>query len=164
MYSPALVPDGGSTPNELSGRRSRIMNQLRENLKQHPAIEHTQFEVTRNGSGHELVGVFDTLILANGRVDTGEAKLTINWWTHPPDIENQFIFHYSEPIGFDCGWHRQPHPGESDIPFDHFQYRFDSDEEYQYQGVDFIEDNPVGLFWEVAQTRLPKVLEWRWDD
>ena len=162
MQRPVLVLDGGSAPIELSGRRSRILNQLRVNLRNHPAIDHTRFQLTRTGNDHELVGEFDTRILAGGRVTAESSKLVINWWTQPNDLDDQFIFHYSESTGFDCGWHRQPHPDESEIPFDHFQYRFDADDEYQYQGIDFIEEEPIGLFWEISQTRLPKILEWRW--
>jgi len=164
MQAPVLVSDGGPTSIELSGRRDRILHRLQVNLRQHPAIKRTQFQLTRLGNDHELVGQFDTRILADGCVRAESAKLVINWWTHPDGIDDQFVFHYSEPAGFDCGWHRQPHPNEPDIPFDHFQYRFGADDEYQYKGVDFIEDDPIGLFWEVSRTRLPKILQWRWGE
>ena len=156
-----LLPDGGSV--ELSGRRSRIFDQLRINLNHHPATETVALRPTRDGTDHKLVAEFDTDILVDGLVTAASARLEINWWTHPSGIDDQFTFHYVESSGYDCGWHRQPHEGESEIPFDHFQQRASPEDDYRYRGVDFQEDTPAGLLWEVTKTRLPRILRARYD-
>ncbi|WP_226481424.1 hypothetical protein [Natrinema amylolyticum] len=128
----------------LSGRRGRTFEQLRINLNHHPA---TETIVVRPTCDQKFVAHFDTQILVDGFVDADEASLEINWWTHPARIDDQFKFHYVESSGYGCGWHRQPHPEESDIPFDHFQQRASPESNYQSQGVDFLEATPVGLPW-----------------
>ncbi|PCR89488.1 hypothetical protein CP557_02410 [Natrinema ejinorense] len=163
MYLGALLADGGSDPSDLSGRRGRIFEQLRINLNHHPATETVVVRPTRDQKDRKLVARFDMQILVDGLVDADEARLEINWWTHPDGIGDQFKFHYVESSGYDCGWHRQPHPEESDIPFDHFQQRASPESDYQYQGVDFLEKTPVGLLWEVTRTRLPRIIRARYD-
>jgi hypothetical protein len=163
MFVGALMSDGGSTSEKLSGRRGRILSRLRTELNNHPAMSYVAYKPTRDGREKEVVAHFDTNILANGVVDAEEAKLVVNWWTQPPDYDDQFTFHYTESTGYDCGWHRQPHENEDEIPFDHFQQRASPDDEYQYQGVDFKEDTPPGLVWEITANRLPRILRSRWD-
>lgn len=162
MLSRALVTDGGSASDRLSGRRSRILEQLRVDLRHHPAIETVAFRHSRDGTDTKLVGEFDTDILVRGVVEADEAKLVINWWPQPSGMQDQFKFHYVESSGYDCGWHRQPHPEETDIPFDHFQQRTTPENDSQYQGVDFLEDSAIGLFWEITGARLPNILRARW--
>lgn len=163
MHLGALISDGGSRSVKVSGRRGRIFDRLRINLNHHPATETVAVRPTRDQKDRKLVTDFDTRILVDGLVGAGEAWLEINWWPHPIGIDDQFKFHYVESSGYDCGWHRQPHPNESEIPFDHFQQRAAPEHDYQYQGVDFQEDTPVGLLWEVTRTRLPRIIRARHD-
>jgi len=162
MLTDALISDGG-TSTKLSGRRARVISQLRAGLNHHPATTGVMLEPTRDNKGSRLVAEFDTDILVKGLVDAEEAQMVVNWWTHPPGYDDQFKFHYVESSGYDCGWHRQPHPDESEIPFDHFQQRASPDEDYQYQGVDFQEENPVGLLWEITTSRLERIIRSRYD-
>ncbi len=110
MYLDDLLADGGFDPIGLSGRRGRIFEQLRVNLNHHPATETVVVRPTRDQKDRKLIAQFDTQILVDGLVDADEARLEINWWTHPAGIDDQFKFHYVESTGYDCGWHRQPHP------------------------------------------------------
>lgn len=164
MLGNTLVLDGGSSSVKLSGRRARIMDQIRVNLQHYPATEYTAYKKTRDGMDSKLVSNFNTDILADGVVNAENTRLEVTWWTHPPGTADQFKFHYIESAGYDCGWHRQPHPDRDEIPFDHFQQRADPEDEYQYQGVGFIEADPVGLTWEILETRLPKILRARYTD
>jgi len=162
MYTDVLISDGGSST-KLSGRRARIFSRLRAEINHHPATMEVVLEPTRDKKDSRLVAEFDTDILVDGLVDAEEAELVINWWTHPPGYEDQFKFHYIESTGYDCGWHRQPHPDESEIPFDHFQQRASRNDEYEYQGVDFQENTPAGLVWEVTTARLERIIRSRYD-
>lgn len=163
MQLDALISDGGSESDKLSGRRGRVFEQIRVNLNHIPATEMVAVTATRNNKDKKLVAEFDTDIFADGLVDGEQARLEVNWWTHPVGYDDQFKFHYIEPTGYDCGWHRQPHPDESEIPFDHFQQRAAPDDDYQYQGVEFREDTPVGLVWEIIDTRLPRIIRDRYE-
>lgn len=164
MLGNTLVLDGGSSSVKLSGRRGRIMDQVRVNLRHYPATEHTAYSKTRDGRDSKLVATFNTDIFVDGVVEADDASLEVTWWTHPPGIDDQFKFHYIESAGYDCGWHRQPHPDRDEIPFDHFQQRADPEDEYQYQGVNFIEESPVGLVWEILETRLPQIVRARYEE
>lgn len=162
MNQGALVADGGSQPINLSGRRSRIMDQLRVNLRNHPATDYVAYEPTRDGLDSKIVVDFDTDIYVDGLIEAETAHLEVTWWTHPIGTKDQFKFHYIESTGYDCGWHRQPHPERDEIPFDHFQQRADPQNEYQYQAVEFNDDHPVGLVWEIVATRLPRIIRARY--
>lgn len=161
MDTDTLISDGGDSTT-LSGRRRYIFHILRAELNHHPATKDVMRTSTRDITDSNLIATLDTDILADGLVP-GSAKLEVNWWTHPPAYADQFTFHYVESTGYDCGWHRQPHPGESEIPFDHFQQRGSPDDEYKYQAVDFQEETPAGLVWEVTTTRLERVIRSRYD-
>lgn len=163
MHFGVPITDGGSDAATLSGRRSRIFDRVRINLNHHPATETVAVKPTRDQKDRKLVADFDTDILVDGLVTADEARLEINWWTHPPGMDDQFKFHYIESAGYDCGWHRQPHPDESDVPFDHFQQRASPENDYRYQGVEFQEETPVGLLWEVTKTRLPRIIRARYE-
>lgn len=121
MLGDTLVVDGGSSSVKLSGRRGRVMDQIRVNLHHYPATEYAAYKKTRDGMDSKLVSEFNTDILADGVVEAEDARIEVTWWTHPPETADQFKFHYIESAGYDCGWHRQPHPDRDEIPFDHFQ-------------------------------------------
>jgi len=139
------------------------MERLQVNLNHHPATTVAALRPTRNQKDRQIVSEFNMDVLADGIVDADTAQMVVNWWTHPPGYDDQFKFHYIESTGYDCGWHRQPHENEPEIPFDHFQQRASPEDDYQYQSVDFQEDNPIGLMWEVTTTRLEQLLYSRWD-
>jgi len=130
-------------------------------LKNYPATEAVVLKLTRDNGDRQLVAIFNTDILIGGLVEADDAELYINWWPQPVEYKDQFKFHYVESTGYDCGWHRQPHPEESEIPFDHFQQRTSPNDDYQYQSITFQDENPIGLLWEVLETRLPKIIEAR---
>lgn len=163
MHFAALISDGGSDSVKISGRRSRIFDRLQVNLNHHPATKTVAVRPTRDKKDRKLVAKFDTDILVEGIIDAEWTKFEINWWTQPIGIKDQFKFHYIESSGYDCGWHRQPHPNESEIPFDHFQQRLSPESDYQYQEIDFQEDTPIGLLWEITNTRLPKIIRARFE-
>ena len=158
-----VLSDGGFDGAQVSGRRARVMDQLQKNLNHHPATTTVTLEPTRDGRDRQYVAQLATDILAEGVVDAESAKLILNWWTHPVGYDDQFKFHYVESTGYDCGWHRQPHPEEVEIPFEHFQQRASPDDEYEYYAVSFQEETPVGLFWEITTTRLERILQSKWD-
>jgi len=162
MIEDTLVADGGSQPVDLSGRRGRIMDQLRVNLRNHPATHHVSYQPTRDGLDSKLVAYFNVDIYVDGLIEAEQASLEVTWWTHPIGTDDQFKFHYVESAGYDCGWHRQPHPDRDEIPFDHFQQRATPDSDYQYQGVEFADNHPVGLLWEIIDTRLPRIIRARY--
>lgn len=163
MHLGVLIPDGGSRSVDLSGRRNRIFDRLQDDLNHHPATTVVAVRPTRDQKDRKLIADFDTHVLVDGLVDAEKARLEINWWTQPIGIDDQFKFHYIESSGYDCGWHRQPHPDETEIPFDHFQQRASAEDDYQYQSVNFQEETPIGLFWEVMKIRLPRIIRDRYD-
>jgi len=163
MHLGEPIPDGGFQSEQLSGRRSRIFHQLRTDLNRHPGISVVELRPCRDGKDRRLVGTFDTDIFVDGLVAADEATIYVNWWPHPPGYDDQFKFHYTESSGYDCGWHRQPHEDSSEIPFDHFQQRPSPDDEYQYRSVDFGEDTPTGILWEITSERLPRTVRSRYD-
>jgi len=145
--------DGGIQDAELGGRRRRVMEQLRVALRDWPPVSVVQFVQTRDGHDVELVADINTDVLLNGAVPSDDARIGINWWTHPDDIPDQFTFHYSDATGFDCGWHRQPHEDDT-INLDHYQERAGANEDYVYEPIDYQETTPVGLLWEILSSRL----------
>lgn len=90
MDSDSLVADGGSQPVDLSGRRGRIMDQLRVNLRKHPATTNVAYEPTRDGLDSKLVADFNTDIYVDGLIEAGTAHLEVTWWTHPIGTDDQF--------------------------------------------------------------------------
>lgn len=154
-----LASDGGSPRSSVGGRRMRVLDQLKRNLQSHPATANVRYEESGTGADWRLVAALDCSILVGRRPSADEARVFVNWWTHPSPTRDRFKIHYAESNGFDCGWHRQANDHVDGLG--HYQERTSSDEEYTYEPVDFEYEGPVGLLWETLDERLKQRLERR---
>ncbi|WP_193361391.1 hypothetical protein [Halococcus hamelinensis] len=132
-----------------------------EELKKVPSTEIVNYAETRTGIDHQVVATFDTGIFANGIIADHDAKIYANWWPQPAPDKAEFKFHYTDSSGYDCGWHRQKNEHVDGL--DHFQERTDSEEEYEYEAVEFEQDNPTGLVWEIADDKLKRRVQTQHD-
>lgn len=144
------VGDGGRDRARNLGReRHRILRELRHELERHPAV--LEVRGVPDGRFRELQATMDPH--AFGR-DANDATLRVAWWPAPGDAE--FVFHYSESSGFDCGFHREANshvPGKT-----HYQERANPEDEYDYEAVSFRTEVPARLCWAVLE-RLEYRLE-----
>jgi hypothetical protein len=62
-------------------------------------------------------------------------------------IQAYYTIHYSEPSGFDCGYHCEPNPHIDGLL--HYQERDDVDDRYTYEPASFDARSVSGLLWEV---------------
>lgn len=147
--------DGGTT----SGRdRHRILRELRSELARHPAVLSVAGEPPSNY--RELRATLDPSWF--GR--PGEtATLRITWipdpspgpeksdhtsdaWMRTP-IRAYYTVHYSEPSGFDCGFHCEPNPHVAGLL--HYEERKEADAPYTYEPISFDARSVSGLLWEM---------------
>lgn len=78
-------------------------------------------------------------------LDIETASLRVTWWPAPDGAE--FVFHYSDSSGFDCGWHREPNPHvDGRTPY---QERPSPDAEYRYEPVSLGAETPPRVLWTV---------------
>lgn len=152
-------PGGNSYERVLGTRRNRIQNQLYENLKKVPGIEEVRYQESGTGIDHDIVGVIDTQIFADGVIEADESWVKVNWWPQP-DGQSWFQIHYVEENGFNCGWHRQENNHVDGL--DHYQEEEPSTDEVTYEPVNFEFDRPVGLLWEIVNGRLVERLKERY--
>lgn len=152
----SLRSDGGSpTVDESAEKRHRILRTLREQLQRHPAI--TTAQGIPEGHYAEVSAEIDPTYM--GR-EAAHAIFRITWVpnpTFPPgtSIEDRkrtsvtanFVFHYSESSGFDCGWHLEPNPHVNGHL--HYQERDDSSEDYSYNEFTLNATSVVGVLWEI---------------
>lgn len=143
-----MIPDSRSGKHLNDGRRNHIHSQLRSNLQQFPGVDLVKYVDTRTGIDRQLRADFDCSVFMSGELEINEAALYVNWWTHS-DGPDQFKFHYRDSSGYDCGWHRQENDHVEGI--DHFQWRADPEEDYQYEAVEFDYDQAPGILWEVRE-------------
>lgn len=159
--SASLAFDGGLPRSSVGGRRRRVLDQLKRNLGSHPATTGVRFEESGTGTDWQLASELDLSILVSERPPADEARLFVNWWTHPAPTRDRFKIHYVESSGFDCGWHRQDNDHVDGL--NHYQERTSSDDEYAYEPVDFDHESPVGILWETLDGRLAPRLRSRSD-
>lgn len=152
----ALYPDGGShTADETAEKRHRVLRTLREQLERHPAI--TNAHGIPEGHYGEVRAEVDPTYM--GR-EADHATLRVTWYpdpTFPPETTSEdrkrtsvtanFVFHYSEPSGFDCGWHLEPNPHVTGHL--HYQERESPDDDYVYDKFTLTVTSAVGILWEV---------------
>lgn len=143
-----MVPTPPFDGHLIDGRRRLIHSRLRTNLQQFPEVDTVRYVDTRTGIDKQLRADFNGDILMSGELGIDEACLYVNWWTHS-DGPDQFKFHYRDSSGYDCGWHRQKNDHVEGL--DHFQWRTDSEENYQYEPIEFDYDQPPGMLWEVRE-------------
>ena len=148
-----MGPRDHSPSNPNGGRRGRIISTLAEELRRVPFVDTVSLVPTRTGLDYQIRGEVNCDIFLSGQTEAEEARVYINWWTHPSGPD-QFKFHYTEESGFDCGYHRQENDHVDGD--DHFQWREDEDSEYTYEEVTFDYDLPPGVLWEVVHEKLPK--------
>lgn len=161
-----ILPDGGrDLPREDREKRHRILRMLREQLERHPAI--LRARGIPEGNYAEIDADLDPLYF--GR-DASEATLRVTWQpnpTFPPgtsledrrrtSLTADFVFHYSESTGFDCGYHLEPNPHVTGHL--HYQERDSTEAEYSYEEFALNASSPVGVLWEVLnelETQLQK--------
>ncbi|WP_135823944.1 hypothetical protein [Halorussus ruber] len=148
----SLAFDGGLPPGSVGGKRRRILDQLKRNLRHHPGTAAVRFEESGTGTDWRLVTDLALSVLLNENPPVNDAELYVNWWPHPDPTPDQFKIHYVESSGFDCGWHRQENDHVAGL--DHYQERHPSDAEYTYEPADFDHENPVGILWETLDEKL----------
>lgn len=156
--------DRGRTPYEYPAgdERSEIQRNLARNLKRVPGVGSVGFEESEIGVEYQVVGDIDTSIFASGIVETESASVTVNWWPlHDDEARHWYQFHYDEPGGFDCGWHRHENGHVDGLT--HYQERESPDDEYEYYEFEPHFGNPVGLPWEIVGDRLECRLALRYD-
>lgn len=147
-----VLPDGGGRfgSGSGSGDRHRILRDLLGELERHPIVigargyPPSAFSEIRAELAPERWGY-----------PVDEAVLRVTWY---PGGRSQFVFHYSDETGFDCGWHCEPNPHVDG--WTHYQERESDDEEYSYEPISFEADTPTTLVWEILE-RLRNHLEVR---
>jgi hypothetical protein len=159
-----VQPDGGTdTSREDRERRHRILRSLRGQLELHPAV--VSARGIPEGNYAEIEADLDSLYF--GR-DAAEASLRMTWQpnpTFPPgtgledrqrtSLTANFVFHYSESTGFDCGYHLEPTLHVTGHL--HYQGRDTPEEDYTYDTFTVTASSPVGVLWELLdalETRL----------
>jgi hypothetical protein len=128
---------------DLGARRHRILTELRRELDRHPAVEFVRG--IPPGRQRELraslrPGAFDR--------DANDATLCVAWWP-APDGEPEFVFHYSDDTGLDCGFHREPNPHVEGTT--HYQERPGPEAAYEYEAVSLDARTPPRLCWELLE-------------
>lgn len=141
----AITDGGRDSPRNLGQERHRILRELRHQLERHPAVEDVRG--VPGGTFRELRA--DLEPSAFGR-SAESASLRVSWWPAPDDPE--FVFHYSESTGFDCGWHREPNPHVDGKT--HYQERGGPDDTYEYEAVSLPTRTPSRLLWTILDDRL----------
>lgn len=147
--------DGGVPP----GRdRHRILRELRGELARHPSVRTVEGEPP--DEYRELRAALDPAWF--GR-PANEASLRVTWipspspgpeasdrpsdrWARTP-IRAYYTLHYSEPDGFDCGFHCEPNPHVEGLL--HYQEWSGTDDAYTYEPVSFSARSVSGLLWEM---------------
>lgn len=153
--SAALRPDGG-TGGDPGARRHHVLRQLREQLELHPAVDAAWGTPPRAYAAVEA-RVDPTYF----GPDADPASLTVVWQPAPTDTDRlqssdgrtafdaTFRVHYSEPGGFDCGFHHEPNPHVDG--WCHVQWRVAPDAPYEYEPASIESGTPVGALWEVLE-------------
>jgi hypothetical protein len=136
-----VVTDGGrDSSRNLGQEHHRILQELRHQFDRHPAIEDVRG--VPNGKFRELRANLDPGAFGH---DAEDASLRVSWWPAPDDPE--YVIHYSESTGFDCGFHREPNPHVEGKT--HYQVRSSPDETSEYEAVDLAPRTPTRLLWTV---------------
>lgn len=146
---------GGGDPGAV---RHRILRLLRHELERHPAVQEASGEP--DGEFAQLIATVDPSQF--GR-DAETATLELTWYPllesaegesglpetggRLTDVSAMFRLHYSEPGGYDCGFHHEPNRHVDG--WLHFQDRGTPDSEYEYAPCDLEARSPVAALWEL---------------
>lgn len=136
-----FTPDGGSYD---SGKASHtVLLELRRTVERHPAVLQA-----RGDPPAQFIRVqadLDPHVLG---ASAEEGTLTIRWYEgETRDSLPEFVFHYSDSSGFDCGWHHEPNSHVEG--WAHYQQRETPDENYTYESITFASTHLVRILWEV---------------
>lgn len=149
MKGPGGPPDPGGS---LGGdKRDRILRRLKQELSNVPSTNIVTYDWTRDGLDFHIVATLNLAIFADGVVEANGARVEVNWW---PD-DDEFSIQYIETSGdstFTCGWHR--HKNHHVEGPDHYQEEDPLDDETRYEPVEFEQNNPVAILWEIVAGRL----------
>ena len=133
---------GGYDPGQAS---HAALLEIRRTLSRHPAVldayadPPAQFTQVRAEVDPRVFG---------GTSESG--SLTVRWYAgKSAEASPEFVFHYSDESGFDCGWHHEPNPHVDG--WGHFQERESANEEYSYEPITFGSEVPVRVCWEVME-------------
>ncbi|RLM50006.1 hypothetical protein DVK06_12135 [Halorubrum sp. Atlit-28R] len=151
----AVRSDGGTA----SGReRHRILRELRGELARHPAVlsvageppnAYRELQAELDPSWFGRSGATASLRLTwipDPSVESADADRTSDEWVRTP-IRAYYTVHYSEPSGFDCGFHCEPNPHIEGLL--HYQERDEPADPYTYEPVSFDAQSVSGLLWEL---------------
>lgn len=147
--------DGGAPP----GRdRHRILRELRGELARHPAVRtvegeppdvYRELQATLDpawfGRPAETASLRVTWILDPSPGPESSDRAADTWVRTP--IRAYYTLHYSEPDGFDCGFHCEPNPHVDGLL--HYQKREGTDDTYTNEPVSFSARSVTGLLWEM---------------
>ena len=147
--------DGGTT----SGRdRHRILRELRGELARHPAVlsvageppsEYRELQATLDPSWFGRSGATASLRIAwipDPSPGPEDSDRMSDAWMRTP-IRAYYTVHYSEPSGFDCGFHCEPNPHIDGLL--HYQERDEVSNPYTYEPISFDACSVSGLLWEM---------------
>lgn len=162
MATPAALVSDGGRGGDPGAERHHVLRQLSQQLELHPAVEAAWG--TPTGAYGAVEARLDPARF--GR-DAETASLRVVWQPNPdanradrrPALDDppgprtsfhaSFRIHYSEPGGFDCGFHNEPNP-HVDGWF-HVQWRASPDEPYEYEPAALGARTPTGALWEVLE-------------
>jgi len=128
------------------GQASHVaLLEIRRTLRRHPAVLDAYADPPAQFT--QVHADLDPRVLGG---TSGSGSLTVRWYAgESAEDSPEFVFHYSDVSGFDCGWHHEPNPHVDS--WGHFQEREASDEEYSYEPVTFTSEVPVRVCWEVME-------------
>jgi len=70
-------------------------------------------------------------------------------------IRAYYTLHYSDPDGFNCGFHCEPNPHVDGLL--HYQERGDENDTYTYEPVSFDACSVAGLLWEMMDALAAQI-------
>lgn len=145
--------DGGADPGRT---RHRMLREVRGELARHPAVRSVEGDPP--DGYRELRATLDPSWFGRA-VETASLRMT--WLPDPspgPEASDRVndawertplraydTLHYSEPDGFDCGFHGEPNPHVDGLL--HYQERDDTDDAYESVSLDA--RSVSGLLWEI---------------
>lgn len=149
-----LRPDGGSDGDAKA--RHRIHRALRHALERHPAV--LAARGFPDGMYTQVEADVDASYFGS---DARTASLRVSWQpaadqgTAVPEdrprtsLTANFVIHYSDSSGYECGVHLEPNPHVSGQL--HLQHRETPDASYSYEPFTLEARSPVGVLWEVLE-------------
>jgi len=150
-----VCSDGGTTS---GGDRHRILRELRGELARHPAVvsvageppsEYRKLQADLDPSWFSHSGEAASLRITwvpDPSPEPEKSDRASDVWMRTP-IRAYYTLHYSEPSGFDCGFHCEPNPHIDGLL--HYQEREEVNDPYTYEPASFDARSVSGLLWEM---------------